>query len=260
MSEQNGTSLAGSGRPSSALRSDLTRPAKGGERASSTGRSSTVSSSLPRASGASSQQASGVRAGRAHSGTAAGSYTGRASLGSAAGSTSVLSSSTAAAAGGASSAGLYAVSGRQSSTAAAAAAAAVAAATPKVEAHTPVPPAVARFTSNPVFNDEAPSLTPSVNTRAYSASLSPQLDELSQQKAAEYAAAHRPSATAPGPAAAAAAVNGADFRGARMVKQSSSSAVVPLKPPEPQHYLRTTGDLFNPPDQGPQVGHSVEGG
>lgn len=259
MSEQNGTSLAGSGRPSSALRSDLTRPAKGGERASSTGRSSTVSSSLPRASGASSQQASGVRAGRAHSGTAAGSYTGRASLGSAAaaaGSTSVLSSSTVAAAGGASSAGLYAVSGRQSSaTAAAAAAAAVAAASPKVEAHTPVPPAVARFTSNPVFNDEAPSLTPSVNTRAYSASLSPQLDELSQQKAAEYAAAHRPSATAPGPAAAAAAVNGADFRGGRMVKQSSSSAVVPLKPPEPQHYLRTTGDLFNPLDQGIQVGH-----
>jgi hypothetical protein len=153
----------------------------------------------------------------------------------------------------------------------AAAAATATATTPKGDgAHTPVPPAgSARF--NPVFNDESlRSITPSVNTKAYTAKLSPQFEELGRQNAPqqEQLASEREASTSPWPAAAAAAANGMDFVGgantstsirsgrfvpAKAAVGGSSSAAVPEKPPKPQNYLRTTGDLFSPPDQGPQV-------
>jgi hypothetical protein len=121
-----------------------------------------------------------------------------------------------------------------------------------------------------MFNDESlRSITPSVNTKAYTAKLSPQFEELGRQNAPqqEQLASEREASTSPWPAAAAA--NGADFAGvgantstsirsgrfvpAKAAASGSSSAAVPEKPPKPQNYLRTTGDLFSTPDQGPQV-------
>jgi hypothetical protein len=123
-----------------------------------------------------------------------------------------------------------------------------------------------------MFIDETlRSITPSVNTKAYTAKLSPQFEEPGRQNGPqqEQLASEREASTSPWPAAAAGA-NGVDFasgaantitsiRSGRFVPAraaaggGSSSAAVLEQPPKPQNYLRTTGDLFSSPDQGPQV-------
>lgn len=203
-----------------------------------------------------------VRSGRASLG-AHGSFSSRNSVtqGSAAttGSTSVLSA-LAAAGGTTATAAALSTSARQSG----AAPAAVTVTTPKGDAvHTPVPPAgSARF--NPVYNDDSiRSNTPSVNTKAYAPKLSPQFAELERQglQQPEQPAAASDATAAPWPAAAdgvelGSAGTSTSIRSGRFVPAKApvaGSTLVPEKPPKPQNYLRTTGDLFNLSDQDSQV-------
>lgn len=276
MSQQNGLSSSSSGpvagklaHPTQGLRSDSTKPS----RSSSASRTSIGSGGITR-QGSTGQVAGAVRSARLSLG-ASGPLSGRpsaaqgSSSSTAAGATaSVLTSAAPTAATGSAAAAVAAP--RQSKATVAAAQPTPAAAAG--EALTPVPPSGPRpvVFDNKLFGEDVPSFTPTVN-KGYTGKLSPQMDELQQKRQAEADAAVTEVSTAPSaaPAAAAAAAaptattaagafeanvaahsiafsNGRPIGRAIVVTNSSSSS---SKPPVPQHFLRSTGDLFTMPDQ-----------